>query len=216
MTDAQQKSIIRVSAILCRKFGLEVNEFSIVYHHWFNLGTGERNDGRESNKPCPGTLFFGGNKVPDFKVHFQPKVIKELQTIPDLKPERPLLSYAVITAQRLNVRSGPHYKRSLAKDREPIPLGSIVRVFEVATNGWVRISSSKAHWVSGKYINSVRKGTVHSEYTTGRLGPGEEFEGGLSHVKGEVLFFEAEKNSWHRIKMGYNWIHEDDLSWEVV
>jgi hypothetical protein len=60
MTPAHRESIIQVNALLCRKFDVPVTTDGIVYHHWFDLGTGKRNNGNGSNvKTCPGTGFFG-------------------------------------------------------------------------------------------------------------------------------------------------------------
>ena len=65
MTTEQAKSILRVTAALCKKYNIPVDTSRIVYHHWFNLSNGDRNNGTGSNKSCPGTNFFGGNKVDD-------------------------------------------------------------------------------------------------------------------------------------------------------
>jgi hypothetical protein len=67
MTPAQRNAIIQVNALLCSRFKIPVDTENILYHHWFNLTTGVRNDGRGNNKSCPGTSFFGGNKVSDCK-----------------------------------------------------------------------------------------------------------------------------------------------------
>ncbi|HMP30820.1 MAG TPA: peptidoglycan recognition family protein [Saprospiraceae bacterium] len=58
MTPLQRESIIEVTALLCKKFNLPVDTNFIVYHHWFRLDNGYRNNGAGGNKSCPGTIFF--------------------------------------------------------------------------------------------------------------------------------------------------------------
>ena len=76
MLAEQRETIIQMTAILCRRFNIPVNTQSIVYHHWFNLSTGQRNDGSSNNKSCPGTNFFGGNKVIDCSTNFLPLILQ--------------------------------------------------------------------------------------------------------------------------------------------
>jgi predicted component of type VI protein secretion system len=76
MLAKQRETIIQMTAILCRRFNIPVNTQSIVYHHWFNLSTGQRNDGSSNNKSCPGTNFFGGNKVIDCSTYFLPLILQ--------------------------------------------------------------------------------------------------------------------------------------------
>jgi hypothetical protein len=76
MLAEQRETIIQMTAILCRRFNIPVNTQSIVYHHWFNLSTGQRNDGSSNNKSCPGTNFFGGNKVIDCSTYFLPLILQ--------------------------------------------------------------------------------------------------------------------------------------------
>jgi hypothetical protein len=58
MTTLQKDAIARMTAAICKKFSVPVDTDKIVYHHWFNLSTGERNNGSGSNKSCPGNGFF--------------------------------------------------------------------------------------------------------------------------------------------------------------
>ena len=74
MTQVQKETIVKMTAILANKFSIPINTDRIVYHHWFNLSTGERNNGTGGNKSCPGTAFFGGNKVTDCQANFIPLV----------------------------------------------------------------------------------------------------------------------------------------------
>ncbi|RYY67337.1 MAG: N-acetylmuramoyl-L-alanine amidase [Chitinophagaceae bacterium] len=81
MTIAQKDTIIRMTAKLCSRFNLPVNVNSIVYHHWFDLVTGLRNNGTRNNKSCPGTDFFGGNKVNDCIANFLPLVLSQSELV---------------------------------------------------------------------------------------------------------------------------------------
>ena len=81
MTTSHSAAIIQVTAMLCRKFSISVNSDKIVYHHWFNISTGERDNGLgENNKSCPGTNFFGGNTVEDCETNFFPLVSNMLNS----------------------------------------------------------------------------------------------------------------------------------------
>lgn len=42
MSDEQRNAIIKVNALLCKRFSLQPNANTIVYHHWYDLNTGER------------------------------------------------------------------------------------------------------------------------------------------------------------------------------
>ena len=80
MSAEQRETIIQMTAILCRRFTIPVDSQSIVYHHWFNLSTGQRNEGSGNNKSCPGTNFFGGNKVIDCSTYFLPLVLQAISS----------------------------------------------------------------------------------------------------------------------------------------
>jgi hypothetical protein len=62
MTMEQKEAIVKVTAAICNKLAIPINTDKIVYHHWFRLTDGLRNNGAGGNKSCPGTNFFGGNK----------------------------------------------------------------------------------------------------------------------------------------------------------
>jgi hypothetical protein len=83
MSDAQRQTILRLNALLCRKFGLLPGTDTIVYHHWYDLVTGERTDGAGTTKSCPGTHFFGGNSVRACRKYFIPGVKEALRGCPE-------------------------------------------------------------------------------------------------------------------------------------
>lgn len=78
MTTAHKNCIIRVNALLCKKFGLVPNTTSVVYHHWYDLTTGTRvpESPNSNTKSCPGTNFFGGNTIAACQKNFIPLIKK--------------------------------------------------------------------------------------------------------------------------------------------
>ncbi len=139
MTTAQKETIVKMTAILANKFSIAINTNKIVYHHWFNLSTGNRNNGTSNNKTCPGTNFFGGNKVENCEQFFIPLVqdfANNLSTPKNVQVDE----YRIITATKLNVRIDANSAAAKA-NRDAINYGSVVRVFE-EKKGWYKISNS--------------------------------------------------------------------------
>lgn len=79
MAKKHKDAIIELNVILCERFDLTPNPDTIVYHHWWDLNSGKRKNGEGSTKSCPGTNFFGGNKVADAEKNFIPKIIEKMQ-----------------------------------------------------------------------------------------------------------------------------------------
>lgn len=162
MTAEQRESILRVTAVLCKKFGLKADSNTIVYHHWFDLDTGQRKNGeRGKNKSCPGTAFFGGNKVADFAANFLPALQPFLDDTP-IGTDTSVEKYACVKSGNLNVRTGPHFQRKLAGD--PLKQFAIVRVYEQSDNNWFKISKSETRWVSGKYTYQVYRAKIMADH----------------------------------------------------
>ncbi len=210
MTEQQRNAIIKMTAAICKKFNLPVNTNSIIYHHWFELGTGLRNNGSRNNKSCPGTAFFGGNKVYNCEETFLPLVRKELGDFDVVSTKNPYINYVLVTASRLNVRTQPSGRSSLANDRSPIELGAVLRVYG-KTDGWLKISNSQDHWVSGRFTKEVKRATVNASVLRVRSGPGTNFnvEGNLN--RGEEVFIVSEKNGWCKIGFEEKWLSSDFL-----
>lgn len=208
MTALQKDAIIRMTAALCKKFSVLVDTDKIVYHHWFNLSTGERNNGSGSNKSCPGTAFFGGNKVGDCQANFLPLVQQAISGV--INAGANPLKYAIVTAQSLNVRVGPDWRLKKANDREAVTIGSILRVFE-EQNGWYRISSSQQHWVSGRFTDDVRRAVVNASTLNVRSGPSTSFPKVSSFMRGQEVFIIESSNGWCRVSMDSKWVKDDFL-----
>jgi hypothetical protein len=153
MTAAQQDAILQVNALLCQKFNLMPSTESIVYHHWFDLDTGQRTNGRGNTKTCPGTGFFGGNTVSSAQANFIPLIDKRLAGLagngaPD--PADALFS-AQVTAASLNVRSQPDASSDILGQ---LSNGTVVQVFE-EQNGWGRIDATDSRWVKEQFLQKV-------------------------------------------------------------
>ncbi len=77
MTAEHRATIIAITKILLAKIGQTANEETVIYHHWYDLNIGKRIkvEGTGVTKSCPGTNFFGGNKVIDFQNNFLPLLV---------------------------------------------------------------------------------------------------------------------------------------------
>jgi len=146
MRAEQRDATIRVVAALCSRFRIPVNADQVVYHHWFDLSTGKRTNGAGMTKSCPGTNFFGGNKVEDAVLHFFPPV-QAIMERPGQAPP-PISFYATVMTTNLNIRDKPE---AAGRQINVTSLGAILRVYE-EKNGWYRISEGRQEWVSGKYL----------------------------------------------------------------
>ncbi len=74
MTEEHKRTIVGLNALLCKEFNLTPNKDTVVYHYWYDLNTGARLNGGGATKSCPGTNFFGGNKVEDAEKSFIPLI----------------------------------------------------------------------------------------------------------------------------------------------
>lgn len=90
MTIFQKETIIAVTAALCEKFKLVPSTFSIVYHNWYDLNTGERLQGKGTTKTCPGVNFFGGNTPHAALTNFIPLVKAKIADSTVQKADKPI------------------------------------------------------------------------------------------------------------------------------
>lgn len=72
MTDLHRETILKMNTALLQKFNLQPSTDTIIYHHWFDIVTGQRTNGAGTVKTCPGTNFFGGNQVADCQLNLIP------------------------------------------------------------------------------------------------------------------------------------------------
>lgn len=153
MTASQQATILRVNALLCRKFKLTPSTDSIVFHHWFDLNTGQRTNGAGTTKTCPGTGFFGGNSVASAQANFVPLVAEELANLAAPPPASASVALfgAQVTASALNIRSQPNASSDVLGQ---LANGAVVQIFE-EQNGWGRIDPAASRWVKESFLQRV-------------------------------------------------------------
>ncbi|MGY0041027.1 N-acetylmuramoyl-L-alanine amidase [Pedobacter sp. NJ-S-72] len=210
MTDAHKNTIIRMTAALCKKFGIVVSSNKIVYHHWFNLSTGERNNGIKNNKSCPGTNFFGGNKVIQCEQNFLPLISMALKG-QNTSVNAQVLKYACVTTDALNIRVAPDAISDMVKNRDKPTFGAILRVYEII-NGWYRISNSAQHWVDALQTQDVVRYLVNTDvFLNIRSGPGTEYPKVGSIKKNQDVFGIEEKNGWIKLVLSNQWIKKELL-----
>ena len=210
MNAEHQDAVIRLTAALCKKFSIAVNTDKIVYHHWFNLDTGERNNGTMNNKTCPGTNLFGGNTVEDCQNNFIPLVSGKVSgNVPE--STLPVLKYVCVSANSLQIRDQPDENAAVVTDRAPALLGSILRVYQIQNN-WYKISSSKSHWVTGMYTIDVKRATINEDTVEVKDGPDENYSNVGSFTKGQEIFIIQELNGWCKISMEDKWVEKEYLN----
>jgi hypothetical protein len=150
MNTAHRDTIIKTNALLCREFNLPTNNTTIVYHHWWDLNSGIRTNGTGVTKTCPGTNFFGGNKVQDADKNFIPLVKIELDKLKSNATSGGSLMKGE-TLSNLNVRKGNNATATILKTLQK---GIIILIYEVKDN-WYRIHPKEQQWVAAKYIKKL-------------------------------------------------------------
>ncbi len=213
MLDEHKETIVGMTACLCKKFNIPIDVQRIVYHHWYHLSTGERNNGTRGNKSCPGSNFFGGNKVAHCEANFLPLVKQamdgEVNSVDEITSN--ILKYVVVNTASLNVRKKADSSSDKVTDRAPVLLGAILRVHK-EKNGWLKISDSKQHWVSGRFTMDVQRATVSATALNVRSTP-EVVRGNVvaSLTQGQEVFIETETNGWCKLVMENRWVSKDFL-----
>lgn len=210
MLQTQRDAIIRSAAAICLKFNIPVNTDRVVYHHWFRLSDGVRNNGGGGNKSCPGTGFFGGNKVADCEANFLPLIKNTLKGQTNSNANT-ILKYVSVTARSLNIRKKPDSQSEKATDRAAATFGSILRVYKTQ-NGWYKIAGSKNHWVSGAHTADVLRATVSADVLNVRNQPsGAGLKLG-ELLAGEEVFVYEERNGWCKISVEEKWVSNHYLA----
>jgi uncharacterized protein YraI len=209
MTTSQAESVFSTTASLLKKIGMQsATKANVVYHHWYD-GDGSLVYENSGQKSCPGTAFFGGNQLSDFETNFLPKLQAHMGS-GGVAPVG-LLDWVTVTADTLNVRTGPSSSNSLSNDQGPLEFGAVVRVYEKADSGWIRISQSKQLWVFGRYTEKVIPATVNTADTNARVGPGMSFDVDRVFQDGDRVFIQQRDGEWCKITE-LVWIHESLLT----
>lgn len=212
MTKDQKASIVKITVLLCQKFNIPVSTDFIVYHHWFDLSTGERNNGIRNNKSCPGTNFFGGNKVADCQKNFIP-LLDSLLSVPIKTDVSEVLKFVCVIANTLNIRTEPTASSPRAVDRPTVSLGAILRVYEEKKD-WFKISKSDSRWVSARYVKVVERAIVTASVLNVRTGPGVSFAKREKLSKGEVVFVTEIQEQWCKIGLEDKWVSKEYLQFK--
>lgn len=209
MNPAQANAIVRATAALARRFNLlPVTSTNIVYHHWFDLSTGQRTNGTGITKSCPGTAFFGGNTVAACEANFLPLVQAALGggAIAPTPPPAALKGHGRVTADKLNIRSGPGPLKPKASGQAPLQTGAVVRIFG-EKNNWLKIANTKEYWVAARHVKPVARKVVNTNDSKLRAGPGPSFPVLASLAKGDEVFIDEENGNWSRA--GEAWISKN-------
>ena len=218
MTDAHRNTIVQMTGLLCQKFSLPVDTDHIVYHHWYDLISGIRRDGKGTTKSCPGTAFFGGNKVEDARRVFIPGVkdalLKITQNIPDdLHPAAEVLpdvkETGIISSSNLNVRSGPGSNFPVVSR---LGAGAVVLIYETK-NGWIRIHTSD-QWVSERFVLRARRARTTAATLNIRSGPGAAFGKLGTFPRNTKVFVYDTHLGWSRIDLNEKWVSSGFIVYE--
>lgn len=159
MKEEQKKAIIQVNALLCARFSLNPVYEQVVYHHWFDT-EGKRfapamvddNDVNRKGlqKTCPGTGFFGGNRIKDAIANFYPLINQVLQGQQQATSVPLQFVSKRVTASVLNVRNGRGTGFSIVRK---LPGDTTVQVYN-ETEGWSKISLVADEWVSSNFLTA--------------------------------------------------------------
>ncbi|GAB1405914.1 MAG: SH3 domain-containing protein [Lentimicrobiaceae bacterium] len=216
MTPAHRDIIIRLTALLCRRFSIPADINHIVYHHWYDLNSGIRRDGKGVTKSCPGTAFFGGNKVADAEQGFIPLIQTALA---GLKPGDPLLPQphvspenletGIVTASNLNVRSGPGNSFGIISK---LGAGAVITVYE-SKNGWLRIDTQQ-HWVAARYVIMVKPALTTASTLNIRTGPGGDSAKIGTLPRGSRVLVYDTAGGWCKIDLNEKWVSKDFLEFD--
>lgn len=204
MTDVHKNAIVAYTAALCIRLGIKPSVNTILYHHWFKLSSGERNNGRGGNKSCPGSNFFGGNKVEDFESNFLPHIQNAIGT-DDAIIFDDFDKLVCVTASRLNVRKGPGTTFAKVSGIKPQKFGTILKTYS-EENAWYKINTDGEHWVYGKYTKEVFKGEVRANALNVRSGPGTVNSVVDRFYKGQEVIVERVKNNWCKLNLEEKWV----------
>ncbi|MBS1140091.1 MAG: hypothetical protein H6R13_1544 [Proteobacteria bacterium] len=148
MSDAQRKAIVAVNARLLMRFGLPCDTDHVVYHHWWDLDSGQRTNGSGNTKSCPGTAFFGGNSVAAAQAGFLPLIAAAMGAAANPPAPPQALFQGEVNTPSLRIRDTPGVAGT---QLGAVANGARLAIYEVR-NGWYRIHPTAQRWVSGRYV----------------------------------------------------------------
>lgn len=151
MSDNHKATIIGINALLCERFGLPPSDQTIVYHHWYDLNTGQMvTEGQGATKSCPGTNFFGGNTKVDFNANLLPQIVATMRAATENIGSQHKHT-GVVSPRKLNVRRMGSLDAPVVTT---VTMGTPVRIFD-EVSGWYAINGTKTEWVKKEFIVEV-------------------------------------------------------------
>lgn len=206
ITPKQKSCIANLFALLCKKFTLQPDSQSIVFHHWYDLNTGVRTNGAGCTKSCPGTNFFGGNGVDDEEHNLIPLVASQLAAYSGSAPAlqtHPLYT-ADVQVDTLNVRGLPSTTAPIIRQ---LNRGVELPVYE-EKNDWCRINPNDSLWVDGQFLASnsptghvqaLYVAQVMADLLNVRTLPSLSGAIASQLTRGKNVFVYEERDGWSRI-----------------
>jgi hypothetical protein len=195
MSREQARSLLLFLTSLCKRFNWVPGSDRIVYHHWYDLKTGNRTEDKHKVKSCPGSGFWGGNEEEDLTRFLIPDVIKTMELLKSATADAIRMGYAMIRRPLARVyRKSAGFNRwgrtSLALDR-----GTIVPLYAFENNRF-RISVTESHWIAGGHLLHLRRGVVKAIALNGRSGPGTSFPVERIFQQNESLYLLPGSDDW--------------------
>ena len=150
MTEPHKNLIVNLNALLCKKFNLTPGTDTVVYHHWYDLTTGQRTLDISKTKSCPGTNFFGGNTIDNCHNNFISLISSAMDNLSGVTSgtiDVTTLQHGIVAVSTLNVRSANNTTASILKI---LHQGTPIAIYE-SLNGWYRIDAGQ-QWVKSDFV----------------------------------------------------------------
>lgn len=160
MTQEQKDTIVFLTKTLVQKFNIPINSDGIVYHSWFNLQTGVKDNigGKKKfdgvlYKTCPSFNFFGGNTYEAMQKNLFP-LLKDIGSDDIVVDKSYIQKKQIVVNKALNVRLEPNTNKS--------PVGTLKADEVVTITGeagkWYRISfNNKDAYIHKSYTKDLKE-----------------------------------------------------------
>lgn len=197
MTEEQKDASLFLNACLCVKFNIVPNTDTLIYHHWFDLNTGERKNGEGITKTCPGTGFFGGNKVADAEKYFIPLVKKRIAELTGTEyvEDKPILDVDKLYAKKLITATTLYVRK--------VPQGDVLGTYQ--QNDVVEVYGEIDGWYQVIFDNEV--GYIFGDYTQDISEQENEYETKYNQLKMDYDVLQLE---YETLQIQYNEFKESN------
>lgn len=148
MNEAHKSALIQAVALLLKKFNLPANTNTVVYHHWYDLNSGLRLNGKGSTKTCPGSRFFGGNTVDAAQKYLIPLIAKQLNPSTPKPVMQVMNNKGIVIASTLACLILP---QNGAKSNGTLRIGAKLNIYG-SMNGFYLVNKVTPQWVAAKYV----------------------------------------------------------------